>query len=74
MKEVTLKIPDNKYPFFIELIKSLDFMSLGQIEESQEGDTKEEIVENLTQGFKELKLYEEGKIKFRNAQDTTDEL
>lgn len=58
MKEVTLKIPDKKFNFFMELIKSLGFI---QIEEKE--DSREEIIANLKEGFKEMKLYKEGKMK-----------
>ena len=54
----------------MELVKSLDFV---QVEEDQ-GDSKEEIIHNLTQSFKELKQYKEGKIQFRDAKDLIDEL
>ncbi len=50
MKQVTIRVKDGKYRFFMELIRSLDFV---QIEEDQ-GDTKEEIVANLKQGFREM--------------------
>ncbi len=71
MKQVTLNINDNKYLFFMELVKSLDFV---QIENVDDGDSKEEIVANLTQGFKELKLYKEGKLKTTSAKEFLDEL
>jgi len=71
MKQVTLNINDNKYLFFMELVKSLDFV---QIENVDDGDSKEEIVANLTQGIKELKLYKEGKLKTTSAKEFLDEL
>lgn len=71
MKQITLNIKDGKYQFFMELVKNLDFV---QVEKTDDGDSKEEIIANLTQGFKELKLYKEGKKKFKNAQDLIDEL
>lgn len=55
----------------MELVKSLDFV---QIENVDDGDSKEEIVANLTQGFKELKLYKEGKLKTTSAKEFLDEL
>ncbi len=71
MKQVTLNIKDNKYRFFMELMKSLDFV---QVEKTDDGDSKEEIIDNLTQGFKELKLYKEGKLKTTSAKEFLDEL
>lgn len=70
MKQVVLNIKEDKYRFFMELVKSLDFV---QVEE-EEGDSKEEIIANLTAGFQELKLYKEGKKKFKDAKDLIDEL
>ncbi len=70
MKQVVLNIQDEKYRFFMELVKNLDFV---QVEKDTE-DSKEEIIANLEQGFKELKLYNEGKKEFRDANDLINEL
>jgi hypothetical protein len=70
-KQVILDININKYPFFIELVKSFDFV---QIAQDDSGDSKEEILANLTQGFEELKLYKQGKLKTTPAKDFLDEL
>lgn len=43
MKQVILQVKDGKYKFFMELIRSLDFV---QVEENRE-DTKEEVLANL---------------------------
>jgi hypothetical protein len=57
MKQVTLNIPDDKYKFFLELIKSLNFVKV-----EQEGDFKQspydpKFVEKIKQSEKE---FEEG--------------
>lgn len=52
MKKVVLNIGNSKYNFFTELMRSLDFVHI----EEDSWDSKEEIVANLTQTFKELKL------------------
>lgn len=70
MKQVVLNIEEGKYRFFMELVKSLDFV---QVDEG-DGDSKEEIVASLTQSFKELKLYKEGKLKGIPAKELLDEL
>lgn len=59
MKQVVLNVKENRYKFFMELINSLDFVEMDE----GTGDSKEEIAANLTQSFKELKLYKEGKLK-----------
>ncbi len=77
MKKVTLNIPDNKYQFFLELLRSLEFVSEEQIKElnnDDDGDTKQQIVGSIKQAAKEMKLYKEGKIQIRDAYDLIDEL
>lgn len=69
MKEITLKVKNEKYKFFMELIKSLDFV---QVED--EGDSKEEIIANIRQGFKEMKSIEEGTMEATSLQDFLNEL
>jgi hypothetical protein len=58
MKQITLSISDTKFPFFMELINNLDFVKI----EENEGDSKIEIVKNITIGIKEIKDIQEGKI------------
>lgn len=45
MKQVTINIKDNKYSFFLELLKSLDFISIVD---------PEDWYENLSQNEKKL--------------------
>ena len=70
MKRVTLHVENDKYQFFMELMSSLNFV---QTEEDQE-DSKEEIIENLKQGFREMKYYKEGKVKGTPLKDFLNEL
>ncbi|MBK6835641.1 MAG: hypothetical protein IPG89_15745 [Bacteroidetes bacterium] len=49
MRQLTLQITDKKYPLFIELIKSLDF-----VKKIEEEPTKEEILANLTESIKQV--------------------
>lgn len=69
MKEITLKIPDKKFSFFMELVKSLGFVEI-----EEKGDSREEVIANLKEGFKEMKLYKEGKMKGTPLKDFLDEL
>jgi len=64
MKEVVLKIPDKKYDFFMELMRSLKFVT---IVKDDDGDSKEEIVTNLKEAVAEMKLIKAGK-KLQRAQ------
>ena len=69
MKEVTLRIPDHKYSFFMELVHNLGF-----VKPEDDGDTKEEIIANLKQGFREMELYKEGKLQGTPLKDLLNEL
>lgn len=64
-KQITLTIKDNKLPFFMELVKNLDFV---KIEEPLEPEpTKAEIIKGIEDGLKESKLFKAGKIKLKSA-------
>lgn len=68
MKQVTLNIPDNKYSFFMEVVTNFDFVQV------DDGDSREEIISNLKEGFKELELYKKGKLKTTPAKEFLNEL
>ena len=71
MKQITLSVNDAKFPFFMELINSLDFVKV----EQEQGDSKEVIIKNLTKGIKELKNVQEGKTtKGTSLKEFLDEL
>ena len=70
MKQVTINIPDKKYPFFTELVKNLGL----KMEKEEPVDAKEEVLKGIEQGFREVKLIQEGKMKSRPAKDFLDEL
>ncbi|MDH5609363.1 MAG: hypothetical protein OEY56_07775 [Cyclobacteriaceae bacterium] len=67
--KVILDIQDNRVPFFMELINSLDFV---QVED--DGDTKEAIISNIKRGVEEVKLAKKGKLKTTPAKDFLNEL
>ena len=71
MKQVTLHIPDKKYPFFIELIKSLSFIK--KIEEKPVSE-KDKALQNLREAVHEMNRIKAGKIKARPLQELLDEL
>ena len=71
MKQVILEVEDDQYQFFKELVDRLSFV---RMQEGNEGDSKEEIIANLKQGFQEMKLYREGKTKGTALKDFLDEL
>jgi hypothetical protein len=74
-KQVVLNVSNSKYTFFIELIKNFDFVQIkDDNDDDNQGDSKEEIIANLMQAFKELKLIKEGKLKTTPAKEFLNEL
>ena len=71
MKQVTLHIPDNKYPLFIELANSLNFIKKIEVDEES---SKGKIVKSIKQSVKEINLVKSGKLKARDARDLINEL
>lgn len=67
MKEVTIEVKEDKYRFFMELLKNLDFVSI-------KSSTKKELLLNVARGMKEVSLAEKGKIKSRSAKAFLNEL
>jgi hypothetical protein len=77
MKQVTINIPENKFPFFMKLMRSLNFVKVvetTQALEKQLTTEQKETWNNVKQGFVELKSAEEGKVKFRPIQELINEL
>lgn len=66
MKRISLSVPDNKYQFFLELIKHLDFVKV-------EGD-EQQALEELQNSLKQVKLMQEGKLSKQSAEDFLNEL
>jgi hypothetical protein len=69
--KVILDIKDNRVPFFMELVKSLDFV---QVVKEVKDDKKSKIVEDLMEAFQDIKLHEQGDKKLKSAQDLLNEL
>ena len=65
MKQVIVEIPDKKYPFFIELVKSLGLKNVSLSEKLG----KNEIKAGIKEAVEEMKLIKAGKKKARNAED-----
>lgn len=68
MKEVTIRIHEKKYKFFMELIKNFDFVSINKISE------KKEILLSIARGMQQVQLAEKGKIKSRPTKSFLNEL
>ena len=60
MKQITLNIPDNKVPFFLELVNNLGFVKKVTTDDEP---TKQQILDNIKAGLQEVQLYKKGKLK-----------
>jgi hypothetical protein len=72
MARLTLEIEDKQLEFFKNLIQHFPFVKIE--EDELEGDTDEQIRENIREGVKELKLVLEGKKKATPFKDFLNEL
>lgn len=72
MATITLEVDDKKLKFFKDLIKNFSFV---KVQNSDAGeDTDEQVIANIRQGVKEMRLVEEGKLKSRPAREFLSEL
>jgi len=70
--KVILDIKENsRIPFFMELIKSLDYISI--VKEVND-ERKSQFITDLAEAFNDVKLYEQGKRKLKPAKDLLNEL
>jgi hypothetical protein len=69
--KVILDIRDNRIPFFMELVKSLDYINV--VKEVKD-ESKSLFVADLAEAFNDVKLYEQGKKKLKSAKDLLNEL
>lgn len=60
MKQVTVEIPEDKYPYFIDLVKNLSYIKKVTVAKKNK---KEEILKGLKEAVKEVKEIESGKKK-----------
>ncbi len=69
--KVILDIQENRVPFFMELLKSLDYIHILKEVKSKE---KSQAIQDLAEAFNDVKLYEKGKKELKSAKDVLDEL
>jgi ABC-type metal ion transport system substrate-binding protein len=69
--KVILDIKDNRGPFFMELLKSWDYVNILKEVKNKE---KSEAIQDLVEAFNDVKLHEEGKKQLKSAKDLLDEL
>jgi hypothetical protein len=76
MRQITVQVPDQQYDFFMQLVQNLKFAKVKQESplEAQLSASQEKTWKNIKQGFEELRLVEEGKLKTIPAEDFLEEL
>ncbi len=72
MKQVVLNIPDNKYSFFMELVKNLSFVRVSS--KMNLAAAQKEFVEGTRDALKEVEKHLNGDIKLKTADQLFDEL
>jgi hypothetical protein len=60
MKEVTVRIPEKDYPFFIELVKHLGFVKLKKVDNEL---IKEQVQRNIQESVAQVNQIKSGKLK-----------
>ena len=71
MRQVTVYTTDKEYNHFVKLAKNLHYVKKV---ETDEEDTKEEIIKNIKASLEEVRLFEKGELKTTSAKDFLDEL
>ena len=78
MRQLTLQIPEHKYPFFMELMSSFDYVTFNPAiiasTAVEREDTFDEVLSNVRHGIRELNLINQGKLKTRPAKELIHEL
>ena len=69
--KVILDVKDNRVPFFMELLKSLDFVDV--LKEVRDKE-KSRAIQDLAEAFEDVKLYGQGQKDLKSAKDLLDEL
>jgi hypothetical protein len=72
MATLLIEIEDKKLKFFKELLQSLPFVKMREIQPDE--DTDEQVIANIRQGIKEVRLVEQGKMKSRPAREFLQDL
>lgn len=69
--KVILDIKESRVPFFMELLRSLDYV---EILKEVKGKEKSKAIQDLAEAFNDVRLHEEGKKELKSAKDLLDEL
>ena len=71
MRQVTIYTTDEEYGHFVKLARSLDYVKKIK---TDGGPTKDEVLKNIKTGLKEVKLFNNGKLKTTPASEFLNEL
>ena len=72
MATLVLEIENKKLKFFKDLIQNFSFVRVQETELDE--DTDEQVIANIRQGVKELRLVEQGKMQATSFKDFLKEL
>ncbi|WP_061248998.1 hypothetical protein [Leptospira noguchii] len=73
--KILLDIKDNKAQALLEILKDLSSVKFKVLTEQEEKEpTKKEVLDGIKQGFKEVELHRQGKLKLKSAKDLLNEL
>lgn len=72
MKQVVLNVPDNKYPFFMELIKSLGFVKVTG--EAKLTNDQQDFVNGTKKSLEQVEQHLKGEIELKSADQLLNEL
>lgn len=72
MKQIVLNIPDNKYSFFMELVKSLGFVKMPA--EIKLDKKQKEFVEGTKNSLEQVEQHLKGTMKLKTADQLYNEL
>lgn len=75
MKQITISVPDSKFPFTLDLFKQLKFVKTVKTNEDLDrAPTKEEFIQDLREAAEEVKLIKAGKKKAPSFEGFLNEL
>jgi hypothetical protein len=74
MKQLTIRIADEKLSFFKELLKNFNFIQLTEVKDLDLSVEQQEYVEGIKSSLNQVDQHIEGKIRLQSAKSFLDEL
>jgi len=79
MATITLEVPDQEVPFFEGLVQRFSFpVKIWKTEldgdVAEDEDTDEQVIANIKEGVRQMRLVEQGRMKSRAAREFLEEL